>query len=81
VSSFIDQIILNRLCRECKGGIALIPKTWFFISVFHPDIEILLAYARDFEFEHQLVFVLVDVDRGREAASGYELVLPLWEKC
>ena len=38
--------------------------------LFSTRIEILLAHARDFEFEHQLVFVLINVDRGHEAGGG-----------
>jgi hypothetical protein len=39
--------------------------------VLHADIEILLAHAWDFDLEHQLVLVLIDVDRGHKAGSGH----------
>src|SRR5690242_997590 len=47
------------------------------IAAFHLDVQIFLFNARDFELQDQLMFVFVDIDRGRKAGSGQRLTVIL----
>src|ERR1700722_5394693 len=44
--------------------------------VFQADVDIFLANARNFDFEHQLVFVLKNINWGKKARCR-QLTLPV----